>query len=64
MIKNSKNKANKRLENLLTSTKGSEKDKYSKLKWDINKEYTLAFHDKTFSEVNLTKIKKVRYFTQ
>jgi hypothetical protein len=50
MNSNTKRKANIRLQNLLTSTKGNDKDK-TKLKWDINKEYTLAYHDKSFSEV-------------
>jgi len=50
--KKAKQVAKKRLQNLFSSNKGNDRGEYAKIKWDINKEFNLNFHDKSYSEVN------------
>ena len=45
--------AKKRLQGLFSSNKGNENGESSKFKWDINKEFNLNFHDKSYSEVRI-----------
>jgi hypothetical protein len=48
--------AKKRLQGLFSTNKGNEQGESSKIKWDVNKEFKLKFHDKSCSEVKIHNI--------
>ncbi len=48
--------AKKRLQYLFSSNKSNDKGEFSKIKWDINKEFNFIFHDKSSSDVYLKYI--------
>ena len=68
-MNSAQSKAKKRLKGLFSSNKGSEKDLNTQIKWDVNKTYSVMFHDKSKSEVikinylisEFSLIKLVRY---
>jgi hypothetical protein len=49
--KKAKENAKKRFGYLLSSNKGNEKGEFSKIKWDMHKEFNINFHDKSTCEV-------------
>jgi hypothetical protein len=49
--KRAKENAKKRFGYLLSSNKGNDIGEFSKIKWDMHKEFNLNFHDKSTCEV-------------